>query len=378
MIFPAILIAVIALLLIERRKVGRSKKLLEENKRFTQKVAETIPSVLFVYDLEEQRNIYVNHQSSKVLGYTDEEVLRMGDRFLKETMHPEDLARLPQLAAEYLERKDGEVFEHVFRLRHKDGEWRWIHRCATVFARGADGRPKQLVGTATDITEQKITEEQLRLLSLRLLNIQDEERGSIARELHDGTAQNLFALSLSLQNLQQQSDLDAPVRSALEECKRICDQSLQELRTISYVLHPPMFDQSGLVGALQTFVSGFSRRSGVQVELKIEDGVRRLLPAIERDLLRVVQEGLANVARHSGSRTAFVGMEQNTDAVIVQIRDSGKGIPAKRQFREGLGITSMRERLRQVGGRLDIQSSPEGTRLTAAVPLRSENVARLD
>src|SRR5215831_7772309 len=111
MMLPAILIVVIGLLLIERRKVGKSRQELEQSRRFTQRIAETLPSVLFVYNLVEQRNIYVNHQSSAVLGYTDEEVLRMGDTFLQQTLHPEDLARLPSLAAEYLERKDGEVFE---------------------------------------------------------------------------------------------------------------------------------------------------------------------------------------------------------------------------------------------------------------------------
>jgi PAS domain S-box-containing protein len=345
---------------------------LEENRRFTQRVAETLPSVLFVYDVVEQRNIYVNHQSSVVLGYTDEEVIRMGDRFLQQTMHPDDLARLPSLAAEYLERKDGEVFEHFFRLRHKNGEWRWIHRCATIFARSADGRPRQIVGTATDITKLKTAEEELRLLSLRLLNIQDEERGRIARELHDGTAQDLFALSLCIAGLQRRNDLPAAVVTALDECKRTVDGSLQEVRTLSYLLHPPVLDQRGLAGALQSFIDGFSRRSGIQIELNIADGFDRLLPAIERDLFRVVQEGLANIARHSGSRTAAVVLEQNMGTTVLRIRDFGNGMPSSARPAGGVGITSMRERLRHVGGSLEIQSNGDGTTLIATVPVQAQ------
>jgi PAS domain S-box-containing protein len=372
---PAILIVVIGLLLIERRKVGKSRQELEQSKRFSQRVAETLPSVLFVYDLAEQRNIYVNHQSSAVLGYTDEEVIRLGDKFLLQTMHPDDLARLPSLAAEYLGRKDGEVFEHIFRLRHKNGEWRWIHRCATIFARAADGRPRQIVGTATDITKLKIAEEELRSLSLRLLNIQDEERGRIARELHDGTAQDLFVLTMCIAGLQRRNDLPPAAVTALEECKKICDGSLQEVRTLSYLLHPPVLDDKGLAGALQTFVDGFSRRSGIEIDLKIADGVGRLLPAIERDLFRVVQEGLANIARHSGSRRAIVAIEQSGHVVALTIKDFGRGMPPSSQSEGGVGITSMRERLRHVGGSFEIQSSGEGTTLIATVPLSRENTA---
>ncbi|HEX5000615.1 MAG TPA: PAS domain S-box protein [Terriglobia bacterium] len=349
---------------------------LQESRHFTERIAETIPSVLFVYDLEQQRNVYVNRRSEAALGYSDEEVMQMGERFLAMTMHPDDLIRLPELAREYLQRRDGEVFEHYFRLRHRNGEWRWIHRYATIFARTADGRPKQIVGTATDITALKNAEEELRSLSSRLLNIQDEERRRIARELHDGTAQNLFAVTLSIASLMKRDGLPQFARDALIECSRVCDESLRELRTLSYLLHPPMFDHTGLADTLKWFTEGFSRRSGIQVELVIADGMERLLPAVERDLFRVVQEGLVNVSRHSGSAKAVVRMEQRADEVVLEIRDFGKGLsryPFDSPFGShtgGVGITGMRERLRHVGGRLEIQSSSTGTTLIASVPVR--------
>jgi PAS domain S-box-containing protein len=352
---------------------------LDESRRFTQRIAETIPSVLFVYDLEQRRNIYVNRQSASVLGYTDEEVLSMGDRFLMQTMHPDDLARLSSLGTEYSQSKDGDVFEHVFRFRHKSGEWRWIHRYATIFARTPDGRPKQILGTGTDITSLKRAEEDLRSLSSQLLNIQDEERRRIARELHDGTAQNLFAVSMSLASLRKRSGLPKFAQDMLDECSRMCDESLKELRTISYLLHPPMLDHTGLADAVKWFVEGFTRRSGIQVELEIAQGIGRLVPAIERDLFRIVQEGLANVSRHSGSTKAIVRMEQRGDELVLLIRDFGKGMSASAAEvsegadHRGVGITGMRERLRHVGGHLDIHSTSQGTSLIATVPVRLDS-----
>jgi signal transduction histidine kinase len=163
--------------------------------------------------------------------------------------------------------------------------------------------------------------------------------------------------------------------NTLDECKHVCDSSLQEVRTLSYLLHPPTFNQSGLAGALETFVEGFSRRSGIPVELRIADSVDPLLPVVERDLFRVVQEGLANVARHSGSDRAIVSMEVSADWVSVKVQDFGKGMPAA--FAEGVGLASMRERLRHLGGQLEIQSGADGTSLKASVPRRIEKTGEL-
>src|SRR5262245_54842055 len=133
----------------------RAETDLEESRRFAQRIAETSLNVLFVYDLIEQRNVYANERSTDVIGYTPKEIENMGESFIQRLMHPDDLALMPKRAAEYATRKDGEIFEHVFRMRHKNGQWRWVHRCATIFNRTADGRPKQILGSVTDISEYK-------------------------------------------------------------------------------------------------------------------------------------------------------------------------------------------------------------------------------
>src|SRR5262249_37300341 len=156
---------------LERR---RAEADLKESRRFMQRIAETTPNVLFVYDLIEHRSIYTNERSTDVIGYTPKEIEEMGQGFIPGLMHPEDLAKLPSLGKDYAGRNDGEVFEHVFRMRHKNGQWRWVHRSATVFNRTADGRPRQILGAVTDITTFKRAERELQELSARLLKIQDQ------------------------------------------------------------------------------------------------------------------------------------------------------------------------------------------------------------
>ena len=351
---------------------------LEHSRYFVQRLAETIPNVLFLYDLTEQRNVYVNERSANILGYTAREVMEMGSRFVPATMHPDDLANLTRLGDEYARARDGDVFEHVFRFRHKSGEWRWISRCATVFARDAQGRPTQILGSAADVTDLKTAEEELRALSARLRNTQDEERRRIARELHDGVAQCLFGISAFLATLRTSVAMPSPEADTLAEVAHHCDEGLKQVRLLSYVLHPPMLDEVGLISALKWFADGLERRSNLDIELEAEDEMERLPIGVERDLFRIVQEALSNVVRHSGSNKAVVRLIRQTDQVMVEIQDFGRGMPSgyepgdQRQQAGGLGIVGMRERLRYISGRLEIQTGPQGTTLTAIVPLGVE------
>jgi PAS domain S-box-containing protein len=218
-----------------------------------------------------------------------------------------------------------------------------------------------------DITEQRRIEVELRTLSTRLLDMQDRERRRIARELHDGTAQNLFAMTIGLSRLLQQT-IPPDLEGTLEECLALCEQSRQEIRTLSYVLHPPMLDEAGLVSALKWYTEGFSERSGIRVDLALEPDPGRLPLEIETVLFRVVQECLANVHRHSGSALASVRLQRKTESVILQVQDWGHGIPPE-VGRAGVGIPGMRERLSQLLGHLEIESGGQGTTITVTVPL---------
>jgi PAS domain S-box-containing protein len=357
---------------LERRR-GEAK--LQESQRFAERIAKTTPNVLFVYDLAERRNVYSNERSTDILGYTPDEIAAMGENFLPQSLHPDDLASLQKLAADYATRQDGEVFENIFRVRHKNGQWRWVQRMATIFSRTPDGRPKQILGSVTDITRFKETERELQELSARLLDIQDEERRRIARELHDVTGQNLTAIGLNLTVLERSSSLDAETRNILLECQRLCEESKQEIRTLSYLLHPPMLDQFGLIGALDWYIGGLKQRAKIKVELDIAPDIGRFPMELETDLFRVVQEGLTNILRYSGSDVALIRFAKTEKDLVLNIEDRGRGLPARARLDTngqetfGVGIPGMRERLRQHGGSLQVHSNGEGTTITAVVPL---------
>ena len=354
-----------------------------ESQRFTQRLAETTPNVLFLFDLIDRRNVYANERSVDVIGYTPQEIEQMGEAFIQNLMHPEDIASLPALGKEYSSRHDGEVFEHVFRMKHKNGSWRWVQRTATIFSRTPEGLPRQILGSVTDITSLKETERELQELSARLLNIQDEERRRIARELHDVTGQNLTAIGLNLTVLEKSAILDDASRNIVAECRRLCEESKQEIRTLSFLLHPPMLDQFGLIGALDWYINGFKQRTHMNVTIEGGQDIGRLPSELEIDLFRVIQEALINVARYSGSNSATIQLSKTDACITVRVEDRGRGVAGKNSLHEngqeipaGVGIPSMRERLRHHGGALDVRSNGDGTILTAVIPVPAATAAR--
>jgi PAS domain S-box-containing protein len=253
------------------------------------------------------------------------------------------------------------------------------YRARIVPEFGPTGKVESILCIDQDVSEQKRIEGELRMLSSRLLDLQDAERRRISREMHDCTAQNLFAISMALSRLLQQTAV-SNFRNTLEECLSLCEQSREEIRTLSYVLHPPMLDEAGLVPAMKWYVEGFAKRTGIKVDLVVSGKNGRLPAEIETDLFRVVQEALANIHRHSGSPAAVVRLDRFSARVVLQIRDWGRGMPAEiAQFSGGgflgVGIPGMRERVAQLNGHLDIATSKQGTTITAVVPLNNAKAA---
>jgi signal transduction histidine kinase len=213
-------------------------------------------------------------------------------------------------------------------------------------------------------------------LSARLLSAQDEERRRIARELHDGTGQTLAAAGMNLRRLLRGSALEASQRETAEESVALLDETHSEIRTLSYLLHPPMLDEAGLGPALKWYVDGFKRRSEIVVGLLISPDIGRSNPDIELAFYRVVQECLTNVHRHSGSKTAEIRLERRPGKLMLAVSDAGRGMMSEGTVGEadslralGVGIAGMRARLKQLGGVLEIRSSPAGTTVMALVPL---------
>lgn len=264
-----------------------------------------------------------------------------------------------------------------------------------------NGKVVIIVASGLDITEQRLTRSMLedrvkertrelelknlelvhhadvvRQLSGRLLQIQDEERRRIARELHDSVGQMLAAASMNTAHATREAHLlSDSAAAALQENASLLDQISSEIRTISHLLHPPLLDEIGLQSALQWYIDGFSERSKINVTLELPDDFGRLPRDIELSLFRIVQESLTNIHRHSGSSVAFIRLSRSGNDVRLEIKDEGKGIPQDTQLTinsgrlPGVGLRGMHERLRQLGGHLAVQSSSAGTTIVAQLPV---------
>jgi two-component system, NarL family, sensor kinase len=223
-----------------------------------------------------------------------------------------------------------------------------------------------------DITEVKRANAQLAQLTGRLMQLQDDERRAIARELHDTTAQNLLAVTLNVTRVRERLKHGvSPTDRVLAETLELAEQSLQEVRTLSYLLHPPSLDVVGLGSALKWLGKGFSERSGLSVETRIHPGLDNLPQDAATALFRVAQECLANVHRHSGSTWARLSFERRDGMAQLAVVDGGCGMPGRPEEQKsvGVGLSGMRIRLEQLGGKLDVTSDPGGTRVTACIPL---------
>lgn len=250
-------------------------------------------------------------------------------------------------------------------------------------------RERQLADTnqalRTEVTHRlraeealRTEEDSLRQLSARLLMLQDEERRRIARDLHESTGQKVAALCLDLTlALQLSQHVTAPARHALEQSAALAEEITADIRTLSYLLHPPLLDEVGLRSAARWYVDGFVRRSGIQVDLELPGKLPRLPADVEIALFRILQESLTNVHRHSRSSSAEVRFTIQDRTITLQIVDHGH--PTQQQSQSllslgaqmmGVGIRGMRERVRQLGGTIDIASTPAGTTVKASLPIK--------
>jgi PAS domain S-box-containing protein len=288
-------------------------------------------------------------------------------------IHPEDRKR----ARANIERAVAECkpFEHVLRHRAPDGTYR-VHFTRAIQIPGPDGRTERSIGVAQDITDQTRKEEELRQLSACLLQLQDEERRRIARDLHDSVSQKLLTISLNLVQLGKSAGLRSKRgKQVLTDTRKMVKDLSKEIRSLSYLLHPPLLDELGLASAVEEYVEGFSRRSGIDLKFEMPVDVGRLSPDSETALFRIVQEALGNIQKHSGSDTGRIRLTKDDGEVVLEIADRGRGMRVKDlQEREvapstlGVGILGMRERMRQLGGRLDISSGSRGTTVRATLP----------
>ena len=238
-------------------------------------------------------------------------------------------------------------------------------------------RTQELQRRNAEILQQS---DQLRDLSGKLMFAQDEERRRIARELHDSAGQNLAALGMGLTRIENDAKHDPNrLSESIKDAQNLIQELTREIRTTSYLLHPPMLDESGLSVALHWYIDGLAERSGLSIELQIPDQLGRFAPDVELAIFRLVQECLTNIHRHSGSKTAVIRIANAPDQICVEVQDHGKGISQERlaeiQSRGvGVGIRGMQERIRQSHGQLTIDSNVLGTTITAVFPTQTPAV----
>ena len=364
-------------------------------------LAEADPFGMVIGDLQ-GRLKYVNPTFLKKLGYSEADVSSGKVRW--DTLTPPEYAEADASAVEQL-RLSGccDVYEKVYLT--KQGVRIPILIGASIIG-APEGEP-EVAAFVTDLTplktaeealrrandelEKKVTERtqalesqvlernraesSLRDLTGRLLRMRDEERRHMARELHDHAGQTLVAMTINLSLLDDAARHQDPKISALAaETKELSDELSREIRTLSYLLHPPLLDETGLDSALRWYVEGFTKRSNIKVDLSLPENLGRLPDELELVTFRVIQESLTNVHRHSGSASAQIHITRSARSLDFQIIDQGKGIGLDRQrdvssVRLGVGVRGMQERVRQFGGILEIISNSEGTKVVVNLPL---------
>ena len=270
----------------------------------------------------------------------------------------------------------------VVEIEAFDGVRRIIQQSA-VPIRDTENRITGAVVVIEDISDRTRAERelsdsyhQMRTLTGRLMHAQDEERRRIARLLHETTAQDLAGLKMHLARLNRTAgDLSESDRGALTDSILLAEQAMTQIRTLSYLLHPPFLDETGLLSALRWFTAGFAERSGIQLEVDLPDQLARMPLDTETALFRVVQESLINIHRHAESETARIRLRRDAETLVLDIEDHGRGISRdaldrimRRSGAVGVGVVGMIERVEQLGGRLDVRSDAHGTTVSVRLP----------
>lgn len=290
-----------------------------------------------------------------------------------------------ELSPEY--QPGGERSEELARTRIetalRDGgtTFEWLHKRADTgetFPAEVDlsslstGRTVLALAVVHDVTIRKRAEHDLHVLSAELMRLQDEERRRIGRDLHDSTGQTLAALELSLSQLQQYTRGPADGRrELLDHCARLATQCSTEIRTASYLLHPPLLDELGLLSALRWLADGFHHRSSIETRLDLPASMHRLPPDHELCLFRIAQEALTNVHRHAASPWAAIRLKIQSNSVMLEIEDAGRGFDAKTPAL-GVGLAGMRERIRHIGGIFSIEATDSGTRVRTTIAIQPQ------
>ncbi|MBZ5664405.1 MAG: PAS domain-containing protein [Acidobacteriia bacterium] len=348
-------------------------------------IVQTAPDIIFSRQPDGARN-YISDRFYEYTGAAAGSAVGFG---WWNYVHPDDRERSRQRWLECVQ--SGESYEVEYRLLGRDGNYRWF-RARAVPIRDQSGKVVRGYGTCSDIHDSKLLEQsirentvqlektvdqrtdELRRLSVRLMSAQDQERRRIARDLHDGLGQELAVAKMVLDRMLL--DRGSQPQEAIGQASGIIDRAIQQVRTMSHLLHPPLLDEVGLLSALAWYAEGMTKRSGIETLLNVQPpDFPRLAPEVETAVFRIVQEALTNVYRHSEARKVSISLHQEDGFIVVSVLDDGKGIDERvaemRPEKVGVGIGGMKQRAREFGGELRLTNADPGTLLELMIPASS-------
>ena len=325
---------------------------------------------VFEWDPDTDHAIWENDRIYEIFGRSRADGPVSKRRFVNDYLHPDDVNAFEAAVRKAVQTR-GTL--HVICRITRTGGLRWL-QIDGKFEAIAPDKPLRLIGVVADITSRKRLEARAERLSDQLLTIQEEERRSIAQELHDSTVQHLVAAGLLLTSLKARSSSDSTDSQNWDGLAASLDEAMKELRTFSYLMHPPAMLGQHLDHSLQQYVGGFAARTGIACKLRANSHVNKIALPLRRSVFRIVQEGLSNVYRHASASQASVEVRRNGSSLHVIVTDNGRGMHTRqgthRAARPGVGIRGIRMRLHRHGGRLRIsQLVTGGTRIHGVLPL---------
>jgi PAS domain S-box-containing protein len=363
--------------------LGRLNADLAQKNQELDAIVQTAPDIIFSRQADGTRD-YISGRFYEYTGAESGSAVGLG---WLEYLHPDDKERS---LAEWMRCvTSGEGYESEYRIRGVDQQYRWF-RARAVPLRDPEGNILKWYGTCSDIHDSKMLEQsirdsaielermvdlrtvELRRLSGRLMTMQDEERRRIAREIHDGLGQELAAAKMIVDGILAK-DSSPYMRQASADASQLVDRAIQQVRTISHLLHPPLLDEVGLVSALRWYLEGLTERSGIEIRLEVDPpDLSRLKPELETAIFRIIQEALTNMFRHSGAHNGSISLAERHGSIKVTVRDDGKGIEEQviqlRPDSLGVGIGGMRQRVTELGGSLRLANANPGTIVEVVIP----------
>jgi len=359
-VIAAQMLLIIALLWQRARKRKAEAVLRESEERF-RVMADTTPSLIWMCDAQ-GKITYLNERRIAFTG--PDPHVRFGETWIA-NVHPDDVKNVLDMLYRALETQT--AFSQEYRLRRSDGVYRWMLDVASPRVNG-DGSFAGFIGSAIDVTDQKLAQEALEKVSGRLIEAQEKERSRIARDLHDDICQRLVLLSMEIEQANHSPNGSS---KTLEEIRKHCSEIASDVQSLSHELHSSKLDYLGVVAAIRGICAEFSKQHKVDIAFTDNNVPGHLSKEVSLCLFRIAQEALHNAVKYSGTNRFTVGISGTADEVQLEVRDEGAGFDvAEAKKNRGLGLASMQERVHLVHGRLSVESQPgRGTRILAAVPL---------